>query len=133
MDTPLFESKRQKIQKPSPVKPDLYQYDEEIEESDINGFLGFLKRTEKYARIKLEMSEQQYVTKGMRAILVDWMSELCYNYSLHRVTFHIAVSILDRYLSQVNSTKRSEFQSLGAVCVLIATKLCVWEFIGRYS
>ena len=125
MDTPLFESKRQKIQRPSPVKPDLYQNDNEIEEREINGFLGFLKRTEKYAHIKLELKDQQFVTKGMRAILVDWMSELCYNYSLHRVTFHIAVSILDRYLSQVYTTKRSEFQTLGAVCVLLATKLCV--------
>ena len=65
----------------------------------------------------------------MRAILVDWMSELCYNYSLHRVTFHIAVSILDRYLSQVYTTKRSEFQTLGAVCVLLATKLCVKSLV----
>ena len=132
MDTPLFESKRQKIHKPSPVKPDLYQDDSEIEEKHINGFLSFLKRTEKYAQIKLQFSDQQFVTKGMRAILVDWMSELCYNYSLHRITFHIAVSILDRYLSQVYTTKRSEFQTLGAVCVLLATKLCVFEFVCCY-
>ena len=132
MDTPLFFFILQKIHKPSPVKPDLYQDDSEIEEKHINGFLSFLKRTEKYAQIKLQFSDQQFVTKGMRAILVDWMSELCYNYSLHRITFHIAVSILDRYLSQVYTTKRSEFQTLGAVCVLLATKLCVFEFVCRY-
>ena len=37
----------------------------------------------------------------MRAILVDWMMEVCAEYQLKRDTFHLSVQLLDRYLSKV--------------------------------
>lgn len=60
-----------------------------------------LKRTESNVVIDLDMEKQQYITTAMRAILVDWMSELCYNFSLHRATYHLAVNYLDRYIASV--------------------------------
>lgn len=56
---------------------------------------------EPYSHIKDGMDDQMYITANMRAILVDWMTELCYNYSLHRVTFHTAVNLLDRTIAIV--------------------------------
>ena len=97
--TPNPQMKKSRIQKPSPskvveeIKSNISVY------SDLVGYYDFLNRTEKYARIKPGMDEQMYITAGMRAILVDWMSELCYNYSLHRITFHTAVNILDRTIA----------------------------------
>ena len=107
------------------MRPESDHKEEMEKKAGLDGFLGFLLRTEKVAQIKPRMDDQLYVTENMRAILVDWMSELCYNYSLHRVTFHISVLILDRYISTDVCIKRSEFQTLGAVCVMVATKLCV--------
>ena len=36
----------------------------------------------------------------MRAILVDWMMEVCSEFHLKRETFHLAVAYLDRHLSR---------------------------------
>ncbi len=36
-----------------------------------------------------------------RAVLVDWMLELCAEYRFTRATFHLAVNLLDRFLSAV--------------------------------
>ena len=69
--------------------------------SDLNSYLIYLNRVEPYSHVKPGMDDQMYITASMRAILVDWMSELCYNYSLHRVTFHTAVNLLDRTIGIV--------------------------------
>ena len=69
--------------------------------SDLNSYLVYLNRVEPYSHIIPGMDDQMYITANMRAILVDWMSELCYNYSLHRVTFHTAVNLLDRTIAIV--------------------------------
>ena len=69
--------------------------------TNLFGLYDVLNRTESNALTNLDLSKQLYITSAMRAILVDWMSELCYNYSLHRATYHLAVNLLDRYLSKV--------------------------------
>ena len=96
---PLF--KKRKCQGPSPSK---VVDDNDLclsNCSDLTGLYDLLKRTESNAIVNLDLSQQLYITSAMRAILVDWMSELCYNYSLHRATYHLAVNLLDRYLSKV--------------------------------
>ena len=35
----------------------------------------------------------------MRAILIDWMMEVCSDYLFKRETFHLSVNFVDRYLS----------------------------------
>lgn len=99
--TPCPQLKKRKIQKPSPTKAseDLIRLQEDYPNEA--GYLDLLKRTEKNAIVHLDMTKQLYITSAMRAILVDWMAELCYNYSLHRATYYLAVNILDRYLSLV--------------------------------
>jgi len=39
----------------------------------------------------------------MRAILLDWMMEVCAEFNLKRETFHLAVIYVDRYLSDTNN------------------------------
>ena len=36
----------------------------------------------------------------MRSILLDWLTEVCEVYKLHRETFYLAVDFVDRYLTQ---------------------------------
>ena len=101
--TPVPQAKRSKKETVSPTK--VVDMDEEqyMGYDSLEGCLEYLKDTEHYATISPYMEKQSYITTGMRAILVDWMCELCYNYSLHRVTFHLSVLLLDRYLSQVTN------------------------------
>ena len=100
--TPVIHSKCSKDHKPSPSK---VVDDRKVKDSCykcLAGYLEFLQRTKEFAVINPAMDKQLYINSGMRAILVDWMCELCYNYSLHRVTYHLAVILLDRYIAIVH-------------------------------
>jgi hypothetical protein len=37
----------------------------------------------------------------MRAILIDWMMEVCQDFGLKRETFNVAVSVVDRFMAKV--------------------------------
>ena len=43
----------------------------------------------------------------MRAILFDWLVEVCEVYRLHRETFYLAVDFIDRYLGATSETTLS--------------------------
>lgn len=59
----------------------------------------------------------------MRAILLDWIMEVCEVYRLRRVTYHLAVDYLDRYLSMKPNVPKTQLQLLGVSCLFIAAKL----------
>lgn len=59
----------------------------------------------------------------MRAILLDWIMEVCEVYHLRRVTYHLAVDYLDRYLSIRPGVPKTQLQLLGVSCLFIASKL----------
>ncbi|KJE90681.1 cyclin E2 [Capsaspora owczarzaki ATCC 30864] len=60
----------------------------------------------------------------MRAILIDWMKEVCEEYGMHRETFHLAAEFVDRYLhSSRVAVDKNNLQLIGTTCMLIASKL----------
>lgn len=60
----------------------------------------------------------------MRAILLDWLIEVCEVYKLHRDTYYLAVDYLDRYLSNVDGTvQKNHLQLIGVTCLFIAAKV----------
>lgn len=59
-----------------------------------------------------------------RCVLINWMSEVIVYHGMHRETFHLAVSILDRFVEQQEIPKH-RLQLYGAACILIAGKLKV--------
>lgn len=59
----------------------------------------------------------------MRAILLDWLIEVCEVYKLHRETFHLAMDYLDRYLSRTRATCKTQLQLIGITCLFIAAKM----------
>ena len=67
--------------------------------------------------------KQCNVTWIMRAILLDWMMEVCMEFTLKRETFHYAVNYVDRYLSTAASIQKWELQLIGIGSLYIAAKM----------
>ena len=57
----------------------------------------------------------------MRAILVDWLIEVHYNFQLRPQTLYICIQIIDNYLNLIK-IKRTKLQLLGITALLIACK-----------
>ncbi|XP_059058330.1 G1/S-specific cyclin-E [Achroia grisella] len=59
----------------------------------------------------------------MRAILLDWLNEVCEVYKLHRESFHLTVDYIDRYLSNTVDVQKGRLQLIGITCLFIAAKV----------
>lgn len=62
----------------------------------------------------------------MRAILLDWLIEVCDVYKLHRESYYLAVDYLDRFLSVKNEnskTPKTRLQLIGITCLFVAAKV----------
>merc|ERR1719186_1209563 len=67
------------------------------------------------------MELQPDITFSMRATLVDWLVEVAEEYKLNTQTIYLAVSYIDRFLSEM-SVERSKLQLVGTASMLIAAK-----------
>lgn len=57
----------------------------------------------------------------MRQILVDWLVDVSEHFELQLPTLHLAVSLLDKYLSaQMHPQLKSSLQLIGTACMKIA-------------
>ncbi|GBM08276.1 G1/S-specific cyclin-D3 [Araneus ventricosus] len=65
---------------------------------------------------------QEEVQPFMRRTLTKWMMEVCEEQGTEDIIFPLAVSYVDRFLSCVR-IRKTQLQLLGAVCLLIASKL----------
>ena len=68
-------------------------------------------------------NKQNQVTWIMRAILLDWMMEVCMEFTLKRETFHYAVNYVDRYLSTIPNIQKWELQLVGVTAMYLASKV----------
>lgn len=59
----------------------------------------------------------------MRAILLDWIMEVCEVYRLRRVTYYLAVDYIDRYLRIRPDVPKTQLQLVGVSCLFMAAKL----------
>lgn len=59
----------------------------------------------------------------MRAILLDWLIEVCEVYKLHRETYYLAMDYIDRYLSTHQNVPKNQLQLIGITCLFIASKV----------
>ncbi|XP_050302535.1 G1/S-specific cyclin-E1 [Anthonomus grandis grandis] len=59
----------------------------------------------------------------MRAILLDWVMEVCEVYHLRRVTYYLTVDYFDRFLSLRPDVPKSQLQLVGVTCLFLASKL----------
>jgi G1/S-specific cyclin-E1 len=65
---------------------------------------------------------QIQITGLMRTTLLNWLMETCNDLLLKRETFHLSVSIIDKYLSSVKISRKT-FQLLGVSALFIASKI----------
>lgn len=85
--------------------------------------LEFLKKKEKAYPISDKFpSHQTDITENMRSILVDWLAEVTEEYHLGFETFHLSVSICDRYIALKRVIPKSKLQLYGLASLLIAAK-----------
>lgn len=59
----------------------------------------------------------------MRAILLDWLNEVCEVYKLHRETYYLSVDYIDRFLSRKKEQKKTHLQLLGITALFVAAKV----------
>ncbi|KAJ8929867.1 hypothetical protein NQ314_017472 [Rhamnusium bicolor] len=59
----------------------------------------------------------------MRAILLDWVMEVCEVYHLRRVTYYLSVDYFDRFLSIRPDVPKNQLQLVGVTCLFLASKL----------
>ncbi|KAL0487833.1 cyclin [Acrasis kona] len=83
---------------------------------------------EHYQRIELKympssnyMEKQAEINTTHRAIVVDWLSQLHYQWKMLPDTIYLCVNIMDRFLS-IKAVSRDRFQQLAVTCLLIACK-----------
>jgi len=67
------------------------------------------------------MDRQAELNGKMRSILVDWLIEVHTKYNMQYETLHLAINIMDRYLS-LRTIQRKRLQLLGVVAMCIAAK-----------
>lgn len=77
---------------------------------------------QKFAIRENFIDKQVEVTARMRAVLIDWMNEVHFQFQYVLDTYYMAVSIVDRYLQQVATTTRSNLQLVGVTALFIAAK-----------
>jgi hypothetical protein len=90
--------------------------------------LGILEEMKQREQNGLDYSyilKQTQIDYLMRAILLDWMMEVSREFSLGRETLHLALNIVDRFLSQVYDLPRNHLQLLGVAALFITSKLDV--------
>ncbi|GJQ67392.1 hypothetical protein Trydic_g5086 [Trypoxylus dichotomus] len=78
--------------------------------------------TKKSRNSKIFADRTTYLPR-MRAILLDWIMEVCEVYRLRRTTYYLAVDYIDRYLTLKPAVPKTQLQLLGVSCLFIAAKL----------
>ncbi|XP_055907252.1 G2/mitotic-specific cyclin-A [Eupeodes corollae] len=87
-----------------------------------NSILEYFRESEKKHRPKpTYMKRQPDINNSMRTILVDWLVEVAEEYKLDTETLYLAVSYIDRFLSQM-SVVRGKLQLVGTAAMYIASK-----------
>ena len=67
------------------------------------------------------MAKQKDINEQMRAILVDWLIDVHYNFNFNKETLFQTIWILDTYLSY-EIIQRNKLQLLGITCLFISCK-----------
>jgi len=67
------------------------------------------------------MNMQNEINEQMRAILIDWIIEVHFQFNLRQETLYMTIWIIDTYLS-FNLVSRKKLQLLGITCLLISCK-----------
>lgn len=103
----------------------------DIDAADVNNELAvleyvediysFYKLAENETRVHDYIDSQPEISEKMRAILIDWLTEVHHKFELNPETLYLTINIVDRYLA-VETASRRELQLVGISAMLIASK-----------
>lgn len=65
----------------------------------------------------LDLNVHRDVENWKRSIVIDWIMDVCSEYLLTRKTFHLAVTLYDRYLLKEPAIRERDLQLLAAACL----------------
>jgi len=89
----------------------------------VNDIYAYLFKLEDIFPIRENfLSAQIDVTPKMRSVLLDWINEVHCQFMLENETYHMAVSMIDRYLQAVSQTPRKQLQLVGISALFMASK-----------
>lgn len=89
----------------------------------VNDIYNYLYQVERQYQVREHfMDKHTEVTPKMRHILVDWINEVHLQFKLETETYHMAVSIIDRYLQVTPNVQRSKLQLVGVTALFLAAK-----------
>lgn len=83
------------------------------------------KETGMYRRMGAQTMLQRHpaLQARMRAILLDWLIEVCEVYRLHRETFYLAIDFIDRFLAKSAPVPKNRLQLIGITCLFVGAKI----------
>uniref|UniRef100_A0A3B3RL83 Cyclin E1 n=1 Tax=Paramormyrops kingsleyae TaxID=1676925 RepID=A0A3B3RL83_9TELE len=84
---------------------------------------NLLKKDHSYHRDGGFMERHPHLQPKMRAILLDWLMEVCEVYKLHRETFYLAQDFFDRFMATQRNILKTTLQLIGISALFIAAKL----------
>jgi len=84
---------------------------------------NLLKKDEAYIHDIHVMDRHPSLQPKMRAILLDWLMEVCEVYKLHRETFYLAQDYFDRFMATQTNVLKSTLQLIGISALFIAAKM----------
>jgi hypothetical protein len=73
-------------------------------------------------RNKDYMKSHKFINPYMRSMLFDWIMEVSRQFYFKRNTYHLAIVLVDVYLSVVLDIATSHLQLVGVTCLSIAAK-----------
>lgn len=65
---------------------------------------------------------QKNINPFMRAILSDWLMEVSSQFGFKRTTYHLTMTLLDKFLMEEKNILTSKFQLIGVTMLIISAK-----------
>eukprot|EP00050_Salpingoeca_kvevrii_P001481 m.170969 g.170969 ORF g.170969 m.170969 type:complete len:456 (+) comp10382_c4_seq1:245-1612(+) len=81
------------------------------------------ERERQYLVNPVYLERHPQITPRMRALVLDWLIEICEEFLMHRETYYMALSYFDRFLSTATNIPKTSVQLIGTTCIFIAAKL----------
>lgn len=82
-----------------------------------------LNKELKYVHDKSYLQRHPKLQPKMRAILLDWLLEVCEVYSLHRQTAYLAQDFFDRFMLTQENVNKDYLQLIGISALFVAAKI----------
>ncbi|XP_017309740.1 G1/S-specific cyclin-E2 [Ictalurus punctatus] len=86
-------------------------------------WVKMLSKEIKYKHSNTCLERHPRLQPKMRAVLLDWLMEVCEAYLLHRQTFYLAQDFFDRFMLTQDDMEKERLQLIGITALFIASKI----------